>query len=201
MEILFATGNVSKVQRYSKKLLEHGITLKCLNDFDFTIDIDENGETAIENAIIKAKAYYEKTNMITMAVDDTLYIDGIPKEKEPGVFVRRVNGKRLNDDEMIEYYTGLVKDYGVDGKLNCKWILGMAVIKDGEVYTYNGVTDEYLLVDTPCVDRREGYPLSSILINKKANKYDIYLTEEDKKIGKADDSGFIDFIVDVCKKR
>lgn len=28
---------------------------------------------------------------------------------------------------------------------------------------------------------KEGYPLSSILINKKLNKYDVYLTEEDKK--------------------
>lgn len=41
---------------------------------------------------------------------------------------------------------------------------------------------------------KEGYPLSSILINKKLNKYDVYLTEEDKKIGQADDSEFINFI-------
>ena len=45
----------------------------------------------------------------------------------------------------------------------------------------------------------EGYPLSSILVNRKVNKYDIYLSEEDKKIGQADDSGFIDFIEKTIK--
>lgn len=50
------------------------------------------------------------------------------------------------------------------------------------------------MVDTPAKDMRKGYPLSSILVNKKVNKYDIYLTDEDKKIGQADDKSFIEFI-------
>lgn len=199
-EVLFATSNVSKVSRFSNKLLEKGIILKSLKDIDVDIDVDENGDTAIENAIIKAKAYYEATKMITIAMDDTMYIDDIPEDKQPGVFVRRVNGKRLNDEEMVEHYTNLVKEYGKDGKLNTKWILGMALIKDGEVFTYTDVTSEYFLVDTPAKDMREGYPLSSILVNKKVNKYDIYLTEEEKKLGQADDRGVIDFIENIVNK-
>lgn len=193
-EILFATGNSSKVDRFSGKLLKKGILVKSLKDLNINIDVEENGKTAIENAIIKAKAYYEATKMITIAMDDTMYIDDIPDDKQPGVFVRRVNGKRLNDKEMIEYYTNLVKTYGKNGKLNTKWILGMVIINDGKISTYTGITEEYYLVDKPNKKMKEGYPLSSILINKKLNKYDIDLTEEDKKIGLADDSGFIDFI-------
>mgnify|MGYP002516973076 FL=1 len=193
-ELLFATGNASKFDRFSEKLLKKGILLKSLKDININIDVEENGKTAIENAIIKAKVYYEATKMTTVAMDDTMYIDDIPENKQPGVFVRRVNGKRLNDEEMIEYYTNLAKIYGKDGKLNTKWILGMAIIKNGNISTYTGITDEYYLVDKPAKEIKEGYPLSSILINKKVNKYDIYLTEEDKKIGQADDSEFIDFI-------
>ena len=196
-EVLFATGNASKVARYKDKLLERGILLKSLEDIDKNIEVDENGTTAIENATIKAKAYNEATDLPTMATDDTMYIVGIPEEKQPGIFVRRVNGKRLNDQEMIDYYTGLVKEYGKDGKLDTKWILGMVIIKDGKVYTHEETTSEYYILDTPAKDMREGYPLSSILFNKKANKYDIYLTEEDKKIGQADDMGFVDFIDEV----
>ena len=70
----------------------------------------------------------------------------------------------------------------------------MVIIKDGEISTYTYITSEYYLVDTPTKDMKEGYPLSSILVNKKTNKYDIYLTEEDKKVGQADDSGYIEFI-------
>ena len=180
-EILFATGNASNVARFNEKLLEKGIALRSLKDLGINLDVEENGKTAIENATIKAKAYYEATKMTTMAMDDTMYIDDIPEDKQPGVFVRRVNGKRLNDEEMIDYYTNLVKTYGKDGKLNTKWILGMVIIIDGEISTYTDITSEYYLVDTPAKDMREGYPLSSILVNKKANKYDIYLTEEDKK--------------------
>ena len=183
-EILFATGNASKVARFYEKLLEKGILLKSLKDIDISLEIEENGKTAIENAKIKAKAYYEATKMITMAMDDTMYIDDIPEDKQPGVFVRRINGKRLNDEEMINYYTNLVKTYGKNGKLNTKWILGMAIIKDGKISTYTNITEEYYLVDTPAKKMKEGYPLSSILINKKLNKYDVYLTEEDKKRNK-----------------
>ena len=181
-EILFATGNESKVNRFKEKLLEKGILLKSLKDININLEVEENGKTAIENAEIKAKAYYDATKMTTMAMDDTMYIDNIPEDKQPGVFVRRVNGKRLNDEEMIEYYTNLVKTYGKDGKLNTKWILGMAIIKDGKISTYTDITSEYYLVDTPAKDMKE------------VNKYDIYLSEEDKKLGKADDSGFIEFI-------
>ena len=46
-------------------------------------------------------------------MDDTLYLEGVPDELQPGLFLRRVNGKALNDEEMIEYYTSLVKKYGV----------------------------------------------------------------------------------------
>ena len=199
-EVLFATSNPSKIERYKNKLLDKGIVLKSLKDIDIVIDIDENADTAIENAIIKARAYYDATKMITLAVDDTMYIDGIPDNLQPGMYVRRVNGKRLNDKEMIEYYTNLVKEYGVNGKLDTKWILGMAIIKDGIISTYQDVTSEYYLIDKPVPYIKEGYPLSSILFNKKANKYDIDLTEEDKIIGQADDKGFIDFIDKVINK-
>lgn len=109
-EILFATGNTSKVVSFYDKLLERGILIKSLKDMNIKLDIEENGKTAIENATIKAKAYYEATKMVTMAMDDTMYIEGVPDDKQPGVFVRRVEGKRLNDKEMIEYYTNLVKN-------------------------------------------------------------------------------------------
>lgn len=194
-ELLFATGNVAKVDRFYHKLFENGIKLKSLKDIDADIAIEENGKTALENAIMKATACYEATNITTMAMDDTMFIEDIPDDKQPGVYVRRVNGKRLNDEEMIDYYTNLVKTYGENGKLNTKWISGIVIIKDGKVYTHEEVTSEYYLVDTPTPEVKEGYPLSSILINKKLNKYDIYLTEEDKKIGRADDGATMDFIL------
>ena len=50
------------------------------------------------------------------------------------------------------------------------------------------------------MDIKYGNYKSSILINKKLNKYDVYLTEEDKKIGQSDDNNFINFIEKVISK-
>ena len=70
-------------------------------------------------------------------MDDTLYMEGVPEDLQPGLFVRRVNGKNLTDEEMIEHYTNLVKEYGINGRINCKWIYGLAVINEkGEEATY-----------------------------------------------------------------
>ena len=92
-EILFAIGNKSKAKRFTKGLLEHDIKVLTLEDININIEVEENGSTAIENALIKARAYAKETSLPVFAMDDTLYIDNIPDDKQPGLFVRRVNGK------------------------------------------------------------------------------------------------------------
>ena len=73
-EILFATGNESKVNRFKEKLLERGILLKSLKDININLEVEENGKTAIENAEIKVKTYYDATKITTMAMDDSMYM-------------------------------------------------------------------------------------------------------------------------------
>lgn len=41
-----------------------------------------------------------------------MYFDDVPDEIQPSVHVRTVNGNYLSDEQMIEYYAGLVKQYG-----------------------------------------------------------------------------------------
>ena len=125
MKILFATTNPAKVNKYADKLKEKGIELLTLKDINQKIDITENGKNAIENASIKARAYYEATQITTIGMDNNLFIEELPEENQPGTYVRRINGKELNDEEMIEHYTNLVKEYG--GKLTAKWVYGMVV--------------------------------------------------------------------------
>ena len=115
-KILFATGNEAKVKRFLEGLLENGIEIISLKDINLNIEVEENGENAIENALIKARKAYEETKMTTIGMDDNLYIENIPDELQPGMFVRRVKEKRLNDKEMIEYYSNLAKKYGENGK-------------------------------------------------------------------------------------
>ena len=112
--VLFATGNQSKVLRFKDKLLKKGIEIISINDLDEKIDVVENGTDAISNALIKARSYADIVSIPVFAMDDTLYIDNIPEDKQPGMYVRRVNGKRLSDMEMIEYYSNLAHTYSSD---------------------------------------------------------------------------------------
>ena len=194
-QIIFATTNESKAKRFSKGLKEHGIEVLSLKDIDMKLDIEEDGTTAIENALIKARECYRLTKKPCMGMDDTLYMEGVPENKQPGLFVRRVNGRSLTDEEAIDYYTNLVKEYGKDGKINCKWVYGLAVINEkGEEATYSWSKDDFYMVDNPSDKINPGYPLNSISKYKKLDKYFTDVTDEDMKLLEVNEDDVVEFI-------
>ena len=75
MKVLFATTNEAKIKRYADKVRKNGIEVLTIKDLDFKLDVDENGKDAIENAYIKAKAYYDKTGIITIGMDNNLFFE------------------------------------------------------------------------------------------------------------------------------
>ncbi len=199
MDVLFATTNPAKVRRFKLPLAEEGINLLSISDIKKKIDVKEDGKDALENAIIKARAYYNLTKLITIGMDDNLFIEGIPDDKQPGTFVRRVNGKELNDDEMIEYYSNLVKEHG--GKLKAKWVYGIAICNGKEEKTLTWNKSHFYLTDKPNSKRNPGYPLDSISISPKFNKYFVELTAEEKlEINKeSSETEVIKFLIDNIK--
>ena len=195
MKVLFATTNLAKIRKYEKELEEKGIELITINDLDFKLDIEESGKNAIENAYIKAKTYYDVTKMPTIGMDNCLFIEELPEEKQPGTHVRRIGGKELNDEEMIEYYANLAKEYG--GKLTAKWVYGMVMFNVKGTKEYSWSKSNFYFVDKPCERRNPGYPLDSMSIMPECNKYFVDLTEDDrnKNRGNYKEDDVINFIV------
>ena len=179
-EILFATGNATKAKRFSKGLSRYDVHVLSLKDISLSLDVEENGKTAIENALMKARACRKLVDMPVIGMDDSLYLEGVPEEAQPGLFVRRVGGKTLSDDEMIEHYTSLVSQYGVDGRLDCKWVYGLAVINEkGEEATYTWEKDNFYMVNTRSDKVNPGYPLNSISKYKGLDRYFTDVTDQD----------------------
>ena len=199
MKLLFATGNAAKVSRFYNQLLKNNIEIVSLKEMNLNIEVEENGKNAIENALIKARAYRAKANMPVMAMDDNLYIDEIPDELQPGMFVRRVNGKRLSDEEMIEYYSNLAKKYGNNGRLTARWVYGLAIIINGKEKTYTWNKEDFYISSQKSNKIKPGYPLNTISINKKLNKFFIDMTEDEKAKCDDNDQDVIDFIVKTIK--
>lgn len=196
-KIVFATGNPTKSKRFSDGLSKFNIEVLSLKDLEIDIDVEENGKNAIENALIKARECFKVTNMPSIGMDDTLYLENVPNEKQPGLFVRRINGKTLTDEEMINYYTDLVRQYGSDGKLYCKWVYGLAVIdQDGKESTYTWYKDNFYMVEIPSKNINPGYPLNSISKYKTIDKYFSEVTDDDLNLIKENEDHVLVFIKD-----
>lgn len=96
MKILFATTNPAKVRKYKQALEEKGIELLTLSNLDIKLNIEETGKDVIENAYIKAKTYYDAVKIPTIGMDNSLFIEELPKEKQPRNTCKKSKWKRIN---------------------------------------------------------------------------------------------------------
>lgn len=169
MEVLIATKNKGKIKKYSSILKDIGIDYCTLEDINLDLNVEENGTTIKENAIIKAMVYYNKTKMPVLADDSGLIIDGLPKEKQPGMFVRRHDGKVLSDEEIIQLYSKEIEQIG--GVSSGTFIISIAIIDEkGKIHTKE-TKHQRLFVSKPDKNRIPGYPLSSLIYDKETNMY------------------------------
>lgn len=95
-KIIFATTNEGKMKEIREILKDLDIELLSLKDVGLNPDIEENGKTFEENAIIKAKAVMELTNEIVLADDSGLEVDYM--DKAPGVYSARFMGENTSYD-------------------------------------------------------------------------------------------------------
>ena len=177
MELLFGTGNQAKLSVMKSRLEKIGIELIGLNDLraegKSIPEVTENGNTPLENAKLKAMVYYKAFQMPVFSCDSGLYFDNVPDEVQPGVHVRNVNGKCLSDEEMVEYYAGLVRQYG---NLIARYRNAICFVMD-ENHIYESMdpsmaSEKFILTDKPhSAIRKKGFPLDSMSIDMKTNKY------------------------------
>ncbi len=99
MNVIFATGNADKMKEIREILstLPTVGEIKSMKEAGIDIDIEENGTTFEENALIKAKAVYVAAtakgmeNVLVLADDSGLSIDCL--NGEPGIYSARYMGK------------------------------------------------------------------------------------------------------------
>lgn len=153
MKLLYGTGNLAKLSAMRNRLEQFDIELIGLNDLrvegKIVPKVIEDGNTPLENARLKAMAYYEAFQIPVFSCDSGLYFDNVPDEVQPGVHVRNVNGKCLSDDEMIDYYSGLVKAYG---NLVARYRNAICFVMDNTHIYEATVTDRRIPSGGACLD-------------------------------------------------
>ena len=99
LKILIATRNRGKLAELERLLSVYidgaEVELLTLHDVGFTGEIEENGETFAENAMIKAKAAAEYSGLISVGDDSGLCVYAL--DGEPGVRSARYAGEGHDD--------------------------------------------------------------------------------------------------------
>ena len=107
--IVFATGNAGKVKEIQMIMADMGMEVVSMKEAGITIDIEENGKTYEENAMIKARAVAAYTDDIVMADDSGLEVDYL--NKEPGIYSARYMGEdtpySIKNNNLIERLNGV----------------------------------------------------------------------------------------------
>ena len=87
-EIVLATSNKNKLKEVREILSPHKIVVYGLNDLGIKVeDVEENGKTYAENALIKAKAVQKVTSFPIIADDSGLEITAL--DNRPGMHSAR----------------------------------------------------------------------------------------------------------------
>ena len=89
--LIFATGNKDKMREI--KAIMEGLDYEILSmkEAGLDIEIEENGTTFRENALIKARAIHALCHELVLADDSGLEVDYM--DKQPGVFSHRFGGE------------------------------------------------------------------------------------------------------------
>lgn len=173
MKVLIGTTNPSKVTRFEELLSDCGIEFLTLKDLGITAVPEETGKSPEENARIKAAFYGQFCDRV-ICNDSGLYFADLPMDdpRQPGLKIRSPQGRQLDDEEMIEYYSALIAELG--GKTLAYYLDGIAVCREGNVTSCldeQGKAAAFYMVDKPSVNRHPGWPLDSLSLNRNALTY------------------------------
>lgn len=169
--ILYATTNPSKMAHMQNLLASLPVEILSLVNVGIKTQPPENGGTPAENARRKVEFSFPKCRIPTIAVDNGLYIESFPKEKQPGLFVRRIFGKdyAASDDEMLNYYQKELNKVG--GQSKGTWVTAIAFrIDDSQIYCETFVSETFFTSKISSVVMA-GEPLNSLQVDPISGTY------------------------------
>lgn len=180
-KIVVASKNPAKVARYGRMLSRYAEEVLGLDDFRITDKPEETGETAEENAVIKGTFYAKWSRLPVFSEDEALYADFLPEDKQPGVYVRRVEGKdKIDDDQLLNYWEEIVAKVPKE-KRTGRWRIAYCITSpSGECKTVS--LDHPIIFFSPTSKVRiPGWPMSSLQGPVEFRKPHSELTDGERK--------------------
>lgn len=111
MQILLATTNTGKLRELKRILGDAGLDIVGLNQLQSLEEPEaveiETGSTFAENALLKARYYFARTGLTTIADDSGIEVDALAGA--PGIYSARYAGPDATDRDRVEKLLGEMK--------------------------------------------------------------------------------------------
>lgn len=139
MKILVATSNIDKVKEFQRILKDYKVEI---NPAPYSIKVLETGRDFIENAILKARAYYKEFKAPVLSDDSGLEVDAIGKA--PGIF-----SARFSEDGSYKSNIGRLLDQIKDipeDKLKARFVCAVCFIDERDImYVTQEACEGYII--------------------------------------------------------
>ncbi len=175
--LLVATTNARKGREMTQILSAAGldIQLATLAEYPGAPEVDETGDTFVENARLKAIAGAQMSGLVTIADDGGLCIDAL--DGLPGVKSHRFLGEATGFPEKMAYILQQLKDVP-DDKRGCRFQCAVAIATPGgDCITVEGVCEGRIGYQ---VTGEFGFGYDPIFYLPQLSRYMAELTPEEK---------------------
>ncbi len=133
MDIIVATKNKGKIVEIKKILGNHNVMSQA--EIGVNSDVEENGSTFAENAMIKAAALAEHTDCAVIADDSGIEVDALGGA--PGIYSARYCGEDATDEDRVNKLLEEVENAEARGaQFNCAIAL---ILPNGERHNFSGI--------------------------------------------------------------
>ncbi len=174
--LLIATTNPAKLAEYRLILRDlgfGGLELVSLADLEISETPEETGATFDENALLKARFYFERAQIATLADDGGLEIDALGGE--PGVRSHRWLGSGADDSDQALVAEVIRRMKGVEAsRRSARLRATIALIyKTGGSIRENTAEAaiEGVIAERPYSEIRTGFPYRAVLVIPGRNCY------------------------------
>jgi XTP/dITP diphosphohydrolase len=160
-KLLYATTNPGKIMEVRKIVRSAGLDLLAPPEIGLALDVPEDGASLEENASAKARAYLERVdgNLIVMADDTGIEIDALGGE--PGIHVRRWIGRRMTDQEIIDFCLARLADLPPERRgAQFRTVIALGT-PGGEIELFDGTLRGVILPEADPL-RIKGFPFESL---------------------------------------
>lgn len=140
--IIFATSNEGKMKEIRLIMADSGYEVVSLKEAGISADIEENGTTFEENAIIKASAIAKLTGELAMADDSGLEVDYM--DKAPGIYSARFLGEDTSYDIKNNYILDKLRDVPLEQR-SARFVCAIALADtNGKVIAKRATIEGYI---------------------------------------------------------